>query len=185
MLRYSKRRIATIGSVMEALRLFLSPRAARRRSICAVAAAVGVIGACSPPPSWRSYDHFMDDSIARDGVLARCDQNPLEAQRDIECANARRAATAVLLREERARREALELESERKLAALRRQVEAEQRALLEGELAAAAEAQAAYEALWAAQHPEDFAARADAVSATPDEGSAAVGEANDRDVLAR
>jgi hypothetical protein len=167
---------------MEAPRPLRSPRAARRRAAGAVAAALVVIGACSPPPP-RGYDYFMEDSIARDGALARCDQDPVEAQRDIECANARRAATAVLLREERARREALELESERKLAALRRQVEAEQRALLEAELAAAAAAQEAYEAQWAAEHPE--AAHGDVAAPGDESASAPSDDASGGTALAR
>src|SRR5690606_19707879 len=119
-----------------------------------LAALAATMTACSPPPP-RGYDFFMEDSIARDGVLARCDRNPDDAQRDIECANARRAATAVLLREERARREALERESERKLAELRRQVAAEQEALRAAEEAAAAAAREAYEAQWGGTEPAD------------------------------
>src|SRR5690606_2359939 len=88
-----------------------------------VAAAVAVASACSPPPP-RSYDFFLNDSIARDGTLARCDRDPVAAQTDIECANARRAALAVRLEEERARREALEREAAAKIEALRRALEA-------------------------------------------------------------
>ena len=50
----------------------------------------------------------MDDDIARDGTLARCNENRDETLNDIECANARRAAAAIALRAERERREALE-----------------------------------------------------------------------------
>lgn len=95
-----------------------------RGRLIVVAAAVAVASACSPPPP-RSYDFFLNDSIARDGTLARCDRDPVAAQTDIECANARRAALAVQLEEERARREALERESAAKIEALRRAFEAQ------------------------------------------------------------
>lgn len=90
----------------------------------------------------------MDDRIAREGTLARCSLSPDEASADLECANARRAASAIALAEERRRRRELEVESERKLEALRRQIaqsEAAERAAAE---AAAAAAEAAYEARW-------------------------------------
>src|SRR5690606_4735262 len=104
-----------------------------------VAAAVAVASACSPPPP-RSYDFFLNDSIARDGTLARCDRDAATAQTDIECANARRAALAVQLEEERARRTVLERESAAKIEALRREFEVQQRArAAEAETAAAAE----------------------------------------------
>ena len=91
----------------------------------------------------------MDDSVAREGTLARCNQNRQETARDIECANARRAASALALIEERERREVLERESERKLAALRTQIERRDRAKRDAMAAALAAAEAAYEAQWA------------------------------------
>ncbi|HEX6995542.1 MAG TPA: hypothetical protein VF339_15515 [Gammaproteobacteria bacterium] len=99
--------------------------ACARGRLLAVVIVAAAASACSPPPP-RSYDFFLNDSIARDGTLARCDRDPVAAQTDIECANARRAALAVLLEEERARREALERESQAKIEALRREFEARQ-----------------------------------------------------------
>lgn len=120
------------------------------RQRCASFAAVGtaclLVGCEEPQPI--SFAEFMDDAIARDGTLARCNENREETLNDIECANARRAAAAIALREERARREALELESERKLAALREQVERERAAAREAQLLADAAARAAYDAQW-------------------------------------
>src|SRR5690606_2019902 len=57
------------------------------------AAAGAALSACSPEP--RTYEYFLADKIARDGVLARCDADPVAARADIECAQARRAALAV------------------------------------------------------------------------------------------
>jgi len=103
---------------------------------------------CSGPEP-RTYDDFMEDRIARDGTLARCNRDRESTARDVDCANARRAASAVALLEERARREELERESERKLAALRAQIVSRDRARREAMAAALAAAEAAYDAQWA------------------------------------
>src|SRR5690606_5143957 len=113
-------------------------RASFRASKLAALAAACVAGCKGPEP--RSYEYFLEDKIARDGVLARCDADPAAARTDSECANALRAALTIQLQEERARREALERESAERIEALRRQYEAERQAR---EAAAAAAAQAA------------------------------------------
>jgi len=118
------------------------------RAALVAAAAGACVAACSPPEP-RSYEYFLADKIARDGVLARCDADPVAARADIECAQALRAALAVQLEEERARREALERESAARIEALRRQYEAERQAR---EAAAAAAAEAAERALY----PDEF-----------------------------
>jgi hypothetical protein len=117
---------------------------------CASYSVVGILcllaGCEEPQPI--SFAEFMDDAIARDGTLARCNENREATAGDIECANARRAAAAIALREERARREALERESEQKLAALREELEFERAAAREAKLLAEAAARAAYDAQW-------------------------------------
>lgn len=115
-----------------------SRRRVHRGRLLAAAAAIAATGTACSPPAPRSFDFFLVDSIARDGTIARCDRDPAAAQIDIECANARRAALALQLDEERARRAALERESAAKIEALRREFEA-QRAQ---EAAAAAESAA-------------------------------------------
>lgn len=140
----------------------------RGRLLAVGVAAVVAVSACSPPPP-RSYDFFLNDSIARDGTLARCDRDPVAAQSDIECLNARRAALAVQLEEERARREALERESAAKIEALRREFEAQRRAR---EAAEAAEAEQALAGL-----AEDTGSSAESIDALagPDANAATVG----------
>jgi len=138
-------------------------RFARVGLAAAVAAAAVASTACSPPAP-RSYDFFLLDSIARDGTLARCDRDPIAAQSDIECANARRAALAIQLEEERERRAALERESEAKIEALRREFEARRAR----EAAAAAEAAALAElALFGGSPPGEPGASADDAHAEP------------------
>jgi hypothetical protein len=77
------------------------------------------LAACAPQPEPRTAYDFMEDGLARDGVLTRCNQNRDATLTDEECANARRAAAAVALEAERAREPALERASEAKLVALR------------------------------------------------------------------
>jgi hypothetical protein len=75
------------------------------------------LAACAPQPEPRTVSEFMEDGLARDGVLARCNQDREATLTDAECANARRAAAAVALEAERGREPKLERESEVKLAA--------------------------------------------------------------------
>ena len=110
---------------------------------------VGALLAGCAEPTPRTFSVFMEDRIARDGVLARCNQDREATERDIECANARRAASVMALREERAKRVELERESERKLAELREQIARRDRAKRNAMAAALAAAEAAYEAQWA------------------------------------
>jgi hypothetical protein len=79
-----------------------------------------VLAACAPQPEPRTISDFMEDGFARDGVLARCNQDPDAASADEECATARRAAAAVALEAERRERQSeLDRESEGKLVAMR------------------------------------------------------------------
>ena len=75
--------------------------------------------ACAPPSEPRSVLDFMEDGLARDGVLTRCNRNRDETLDDVECANARRAASTLAIEAERAGAPQLERESERMLAAVR------------------------------------------------------------------
>jgi hypothetical protein len=118
----------------------------RRAGVALLLAAA--LAACAPQPEPRTVLDFMDDGIAREGVLTRCNQYRDETSTDAECANARRAAAALALEAERARAPVLERASEDKLVALR---ETQARAATASQSAAAAAraaAEAAYEARW-------------------------------------
>jgi hypothetical protein len=78
-----------------------------------------VLAACAPDPRPRTVFDFMEDGLAREGVLTRCNQDRDATLTDEECANARRAAAALALEAERARESELERSSEAKLAAVR------------------------------------------------------------------
>jgi len=88
-----------------------------RTGVCMLLAAA--IGACAPETKPRTVLDFMEDGLAREGVLTRCNQDRDASQQDVECANARRASAALAIEAERARAGGLEHASERKLAALR------------------------------------------------------------------
>jgi hypothetical protein len=79
-----------------------------------------VLAACAPESAPRTVSDFMEDGFARDGVLARCNEDGDTALLGEECANARRAATAVALdADRRGRQVELERESAGKLLAMR------------------------------------------------------------------
>lgn len=147
-----------------------SKSAAPRAAVCLGILVSSLLLAACEKPRPRSFSDFMDDRIAREGTIAHCNQNPVETANDIECANARRAATTVALRAERDRREELERESERKLEALRNEMAERERIVRESTLAAARAEREAYEKLWRGT-PQDAAAvdarSADAASDVP------------------
>lgn len=124
-------------------------RSARAFRAAGLALGIAALASACVKPEPRRFEEFMEDSIAREGTLARCNQMREETMGDIECANARRAAAAIALQAERTRREELERESERKLAALRAEIARRDRAKSEAMAAALAAAEAAYEAQWA------------------------------------
>ena len=109
---------------------------------------LAVLASACEQPRPRSFTEYMDDPVARDGTLARCNQDRGATEEDPECVNARRAAAAVAAREEAAQREQRESESEQKRAAMRAQIAAQQAAAQRAEASAAAAAEAAYEAQW-------------------------------------
>jgi hypothetical protein len=106
------------------------------------------LAGCERPPEPRTFADFMDDSIARDGTLARCNKDPDGTMEDIECAHARRAALSIALSQERERREALEIESQRKIEELKAEMVERERIARDAALAAARAERDAYEAMW-------------------------------------
>jgi hypothetical protein len=114
--------------------------------ICAVAAASATVGACVEEPPPRSFTEFMEDAIAREGTLIRCNEDRTATASDVECMNARRAAAAIATQDDAEQRVRLEAQSEARLAAARQRYDAQKEAARQAELAAEAEAQRAYDA---------------------------------------
>lgn len=81
--------------------------------------AVVTTAACVPEPPPRTTADFLDDPIALDATLARCNADRTRTRRDPECQNAREAAQRISVAEEEERLRRLEAQSQRKLEELR------------------------------------------------------------------
>jgi len=103
---------------------------------------------CAQEPRPRSYMEFMDDSFAREGTLARCNQDRDGTAKDAECINARRAASSVAARADEALREQRDAESEILRAAASDRAASAQIAIERAEVAEKEDAEAEYEAQW-------------------------------------
>ncbi|MDH3533113.1 MAG: EexN family lipoprotein [Gammaproteobacteria bacterium] len=79
---------------------------------------VALLAGCSQEAPPRSVHDFLDEPILLEATMVRCAQNREETRYDAECVNARQAVSLIEAREERARRDAFERESERKREAL-------------------------------------------------------------------
>jgi hypothetical protein len=96
----------------------------------------------------RSFEFFMEDGLAREGALARCNLDRDATADDVECMNARRAAASVAAGEQQSRSGELAAQSERKLEALRDRDAREAQAEKDAAEAAKAAEREAYEAQW-------------------------------------
>jgi hypothetical protein len=119
--------------------------AARLIIVLAVGAA---LSACIDQSQPRSFTEFMDDSIAREGTLVRCNADRAATANDLECINARRAASAIAAQAESERREQLEAASESQRRAVRRSYDAQQAAARHAQVVAQIAEQDAYESQW-------------------------------------
>lgn len=109
-----------------------------------------LIVGCGQEQPVRSVQEFLDQPQFLEAAVVRCSQNRSESKYDAECINARQAVALIEAREERARRDQLEAESERKRDALRRT----QRAAAEARRRAAEQEQLRREAEYLAQFGE-------------------------------
>lgn len=91
-----------------------------RKTILMLICGGSLLGACGQEPKPRSVQEFMDNPQFLEAAVVRCSVNRAESRYDTECVNARQAVALIEAREERARRDQLEAESESKRAALRR-----------------------------------------------------------------
>jgi len=131
------------------IRDITAPRAAAPGRAALLIAGACLLFGCVDEPRPRSYIEFMEDPIAREGTLARCNQDREATAADPECVNARRAASTAGANSEAARAGQREAESELKRAALRDRIAAQQQAARRAEEAAQVAAEAAYDSQWA------------------------------------
>jgi len=106
------------------------------------------VAACQQPSKPRTYEFFMEDGLAREGVLARCNQDRKASVADQECDNARRAAAAVGATGDHERSQNYERESSRKLEQMRDRAARQQQAEDQAAAAAKAAEKDAYESQW-------------------------------------
>jgi hypothetical protein len=83
-----------------------------------------LLAGCTEEPPARTVYDFLDSPILLEAAIVRCAQNRAESRYEAECVSARQAISIIEAREERAKAEAFEAQSERKRKALRRTQEA-------------------------------------------------------------
>ena len=120
----------------------------RRAALLSLVLIASHLAGCSAEIRPRSYMQFMDDSIAREGTLARCNQDREATSGDAECINARRAASAIAARADEELREQREASSDVLRAAVRDREGYAQAAVRRAEAASQVAADADFEAQW-------------------------------------
>ena len=83
-----------------------------------------LLAGCAEEPPPRSVGEFLDNRILLEATMVRCGENRNESKYEAECVNAREAINRIATEEEKARREDLEAQFERKRKSLRRTQEA-------------------------------------------------------------
>lgn len=109
-------------------------------------AAIGLAACEAEAP--RSYSEYLEDPIAREATLLRCNSSRDASRGDAECINAKRAAAALAAHNDAEKRRRFEAESERKRAALRERIAARQAAERQQLTEMKRRADAAYEQRW-------------------------------------
>ena len=105
------------------------------------------LAACEPEAP-RSYSEYLEDPIAREATLLRCNSSRDASRGDTECINAKRAAAALAAHSDAEKRRRFEAESERKRAALSERIAARQAAEQQQLAEMKRRESAAYEQRW-------------------------------------
>lgn len=103
-----------------------------------------MLGGCAEEVPPRSVQEFLADPNSLEAVVVLCSQNRSQTRYEAECVNARQAISILEAKEERARRDAFEAESNRKRQALRRTQQAAAEARRRAEVAAQRRKEAEY-----------------------------------------
>ena len=128
----------------------LGAKGSRRGAPLLLVLMASLLAGCSSEPRPRSFMEFMDDSLAREGALARCNRDREATADDAECVNARRAASNIAARADEALREEREENSDILRARARDRAGYVQTNAERAEAAAQVTAEAEYEEQWRA-----------------------------------
>ena len=125
-------------------------RPSRWRALLYLTFMTALMAGCIEEPRPRSYMEFMEDSFAREGTLARCNQDREGTVGEADCISARRAASTVAARADEALRKQRESKSETLRAAASERAARNDNTIRQAVAAAEAAAEAEYEAQWTA-----------------------------------
>jgi len=114
-----------------------------------------VLGACAKEVPPRSVQEFLSDPNSLEAAVVLCSQNRSQTRYEAECVNARQAIAIMEAKEDRARRDAFEAESNKKRQALRRTQQAAAEARRRAEEAERRRKEAAYLAQFGELPPAD------------------------------
>ena len=114
-----------------------------------------MLGACAKEVPPRSVQDFLSDPYSLEAAVVRCSQDRSQTRYDAECVNARQAIAIMEAKEDRARRDAFEAESNKKRQALRRTQQAAAEARRRAEEAERQRKEAAYLAQFGELPPAD------------------------------
>jgi hypothetical protein len=103
-----------------------------------------MLGGCTEEVPPRSVQEFLADPNSLEAAVVRCSQNRSQTRYEAECVNARQAISIMEAKEDRARRDAFEAESNKKRQALRRTQQAAAEARRRAEVAAQRRREAEY-----------------------------------------
>ncbi|MEE8307388.1 MAG: EexN family lipoprotein [Gammaproteobacteria bacterium] len=117
------------------------------RPVVVLFAAAGLLMGCEEEAP-RSYSEYLEDPIAREATLLRCNASRDASRGDAECINAKRAAAALAAKKDADKRRRFEAESERKRTALRERIAAREAAERQQLSEMKRRANAAYEQRW-------------------------------------
>lgn len=120
----------------------------------ALAAAAALLAACAEEPQPPSVQELMDNPILLEATVLYCAENRNLRRYDAECVNAHQAVSIIEARDERARYDALEVQSERKREELRQIQEATAEARRRAADAARLQQEVEYHAQFGEQPPD-------------------------------
>jgi len=91
-----------------------------KNHVTVILCGLALFAGCEEEQKPRSVTEYLENPILLEAAVVRCAQNRSETRYEAECVNARQAVSVIEAKEERARRDAFEAESDKKREALRR-----------------------------------------------------------------